>query len=193
MNIHIFVKNILIGLAITLFDQTLQSEYNFSMSETKHAGGRPPKYKKEYIIQAAKLCRLGAIDKDLADFFGVAEKTIDNWKGKYPEFLQSIKESKDYMDCKVERSLYERATGYSHPEDKIFNSNGSPLIVPTIKSYPPETTAAIFWLKNRQSEKWRDTSNIDLSGKVKAEIVLPVTLDALESQITEEIPREEED
>jgi hypothetical protein len=46
--------------------------------------------------------------------------------------------------------------GYSAPEDKIFNNDGKPLIVPTVKNYPPDTTAVIFWLKNRRPDEWRD-------------------------------------
>lgn len=143
----------------------------------KHAGGRPLKYKIEYAEQAAKLCKLGAIDTDLADFFGVVKSTINQWKKDHQEFSDSLKESKDYLDNKVERSLYERATGYSHPEDKIFNHNGSELVVPTIKHYPPETTAAIFWLKNRQPKKWREKSELVIEN---LEIGKPPTLEDAE-------------
>jgi hypothetical protein len=51
--------------------------------------------------------------------------------------------------------LFERAKGYSHPEDKIFNNNGEPLIIPTVKHYPPETAACVVWLANRQPNKWK--------------------------------------
>lgn len=127
---------------------------------SKHAGGRPSKYKDSFPAQAAKLCKLGAIDKDIAEFFEVSEQTINEWKKKHPKFLESLKEAKDDIDRKVERSLFERATGYEHSEDKIFNQNGTPLIVPTTKHYPPETTAAIFWLKNRQPDRWKDSKEI---------------------------------
>lgn len=104
---------------------------------------------------AAKACQLGATDKDLSDLFDVKEQTINNWKNDYPEFLESLKASKAMSDELVKRSLFERATGYLHPEDKIFNDNGKPLIVPTIRHYPPDVTACIFWLKNRDPENWR--------------------------------------
>ena len=117
---------------------------------------RPSSFKVEYIEQAKKLCALGATDKQLADFFGVTEQTLNNWKHDFPAFFESLKEAKSELDNKVERSLYERATGYSHTEDKIFNNNGEPLVVPTVKHYAPDTTALIFWLKNRKPEQWRD-------------------------------------
>lgn len=127
--------------------------------------GRPSKYKPEYAEQASKLCFLGATDEMLADFFHVSVPTLNKWKKDYPDFLKSLKESKDLLDSKVEHSLFERAMGYKHNEDKIFNNNGEPLIVPTVKHYPPDTTAMIFWLKNRQPEKWRDKQEIELSDR----------------------------
>lgn len=118
--------------------------------------GRPSSYKPEYARQAKKLCALGAIDADLADFFGVSERTINSWKEKHSEFLQSLKEAKSETDSRVVRALFERAIGYSHPEDKIFNNNGKALIVKTTKHYPPDTAAAFIWLKNRQPDEWKE-------------------------------------
>lgn len=126
--------------------------------------GRPTDYKSEYAKQAEKLCLLGATDEDIADFFGVSARTIYRWKNVHEEFCQSLKVGKEKADDLVERSLYQRALGYVHDEDKIFNDNGSPMIVPTKKYYPPDTTAAIFWLKNRRKEQWRDKHEVEHSG-----------------------------
>ena len=98
----------------------------------------------------------------MAEFFGVNPDTWHEWKKVHSEFSEALRDWKVEADSRVERSLYERATGYSHPEDKIFNDDGEPLIVPTVKHYPPDTTAAIFWLKNRQKDRWRDVSKVDL-------------------------------
>ena len=127
--------------------------------------GRPTNYKKEYDEQAYKLCLLGATDKEMADFFNVKEQTINNWKKNHPSFFESIKRGKIVADANVAKSLYNRALGYYHPEDKIFNDNGEPLIVPTVKHYPPDPTAAIFWLKNRKPAEWRDKRETELTGK----------------------------
>lgn len=132
--------------------------------------GRPTKYKEEYAEQAYKLCLLGATDADLADFFDVEESTINNWKHDYPQFLESIKKGKVEADAVIAEKLFHRAKGYEHPEDKIFNDNGKPLVVPTVKHYPPDTTAAIFWLKNRQSAKWRDKQDIEQTGDMNINI-----------------------
>lgn len=133
--------------------------------------GRPTSYKKEYDEQAYKLCLLGATDKEMADFFGVSEVTFNAWKKNHPEFLKSLKAGKESADANVAKSLYHRALGYSHPEDKIFNDNGEPLIIPTIKYYPPDTTAAIFWLKNRKPQEWRDKRELELDGNMVFEII----------------------
>lgn len=122
----------------------------------KNLGGRPPKYQPEYADQARKLCLLGATDQELGDFFGVAESTINKWKLDHAKFSESIKSGKLAADANVADRLYQRAIGYEHPEEKIFNANGAPLIVPTVKHYPPDTAAAIIWLKNRQRGKWHD-------------------------------------
>lgn len=127
--------------------------------------GRPSKFDTLDLKQVEKVARRGWTDADMADFFGVTERTWNNWKVAHDTFFQSLKEWRAEADERVERSLYERATGYSHPEDKIFNDGGEPLVVPTRKHYPPDTTAAIFWLKNRQPEKWRDKTEIEATIK----------------------------
>lgn len=118
--------------------------------------GRPSSYKPEYAEQAAKLCKLGLIDKELAKFFEVSEQTLNAWKQKFPEFLEALKGGKSLADAEVASKLFHRATGYEHPEDDIRTVGGELVITPTIKRYPPDTTAAIFWLKNRQPALWRD-------------------------------------
>jgi hypothetical protein len=84
-------------------------------------GGRPSAFTSEMMRQARFLCERGCTDVELADFFGVCEKTLNNWKKAHPEFLQALKEGKAFADNRVQRSLFERATGYSHPEVHISN------------------------------------------------------------------------
>ena len=118
--------------------------------------GRPSKYKSEYAEQAKKLCMLGMTDKEMASFFEVSEQTLNTWKQVHPEFLESLKGGKDLIDAQVAAKLFHRAIGYEHPEDDIRAVNGVIVITPMVKHYPPDTTAAIFWLKNRQPQRWRD-------------------------------------
>jgi hypothetical protein len=139
----------------------------------KHAGGRPTKYKPEFVEQAAKLCELAATDVELADFFEVTVTTLNRWKIEYPEFCASIKEGKEASDARVERSLYQRAVGYTFDAVKIMtvsegNNQGSRIEeVPYREHVPPDTTAQIFWLKNRKRADWRDKQDIEHSGSME--------------------------
>ena len=133
--------------------------------------GRPSKFE-QVKDMLYKMASYGMTDKQMADVVGVSEQTVNNWKLKDPNFLESLKAEKEIADARVERSLFERATGYSHAEDKIFNDNGTPLVVPTVKHYAPDTTAAIFWLKNRKPKEWRDKQDIEHSGEVSQVVIV---------------------
>ena len=112
---------------------------------TKHAGGRPTKYKVEFCEQAMRLCLLGAKDSELAAFFEVSEATLYTWKNQHPEFLEALSDGKENADAAVAKSLYQQA----------LSGN---------------TTAQIFWLKNRRKRDWRDKQEIDhTSGGEKME------------------------
>jgi DNA-binding XRE family transcriptional regulator len=126
--------------------------------------GRPTSYKPEYAQLAEKMCKLGATDKDLAEAFGVSEQTINAWKQANPEFLESLTCGKVIADAEVAAKLFHRATGYSHSEDDIKVVQGAIVITPTTKHYPPDSTAAIFWLKNRRPKDWRETKAVELTG-----------------------------
>lgn len=129
--------------------------------------GAPTKYKDEYTELAYNYCLLGATDENLADFFGVSESTINNWKAVQPDFVESIKRGKQQADAKVAQSLFHRATGYSHPETKIATTEGKITDSQEFdKHYAPDPTAAIFWLKNRQPALWRDRQQTEHSGYV---------------------------
>ena len=116
--------------------------------------GRPPKYKKEFAKQAGKLCELGATNRVLADFFEVSERTIERWTAENEQFCRALRVGKEPADDKVERALYERALGYSHPDIDIRVIDGQIVETPITKHYPPDTKAALAWLYNRRGEKW---------------------------------------
>ena len=131
------------------------------------AGGRPPKYKPTFAEQARKLCLLGATDEDLADFFEVSVRTVIRWKSEHAEFCQALKVAKEEADNRVERSLYQRAVGYSYDSEKVFNYQGEVVRAATREHCPPDTTAQIFWLKNRKPAEWRDKVEQVHSGTVE--------------------------
>lgn len=127
---------------------------------------RPSKYVPAFADQAAKLCKLGATDRDLADFFEVSESTLNLWKLTHAEFSESLKLGKEEADKRVEQSLYRRATGYSHDAVHIAQFQGNPVVVPYVEHHAPDTTACIFWLKNRKPAEWRDKVEQQHSGAV---------------------------
>jgi len=129
--------------------------------------GRPTKYKEEYDTLAYNYCLMGATDAELGKFFSVTESTINLWKLEHPSFSESLKAGKQDADARVANALYHRALGYSHKEEKVFSSNGEIITHDTIKHYPPDTGAAMAWLKNRQPEKWRDKQEVEHSGSIE--------------------------
>jgi Homeodomain-like domain-containing protein len=127
---------------------------------------RQTEYKPEYCQDAAKLCAQGATDKELAEFFEVSDRTIYRWKAQFPDFCQALKVAKDIADDRVERSLYHKAVGYTFSAVKIFMPGGAtaPVYAPYEEHMPPDTTAAIFWLKNRRPDRWRDKTEQEVTG-----------------------------
>lgn len=129
--------------------------------------GRPSGYDPAFNELARKYCLLGATDADLASFFGVSEVTVNAWKNAHPDFLKSLNEGKHEADAKVADRLFNRALGYTHEAVKIFMPAGAaePVYAKYTEQYPPDTTAAIFWLKNRQKAAWRDKQDFEHTGK----------------------------
>lgn len=126
------------------------------------AGGRPSKYKAEYAEQAKRLCKNKAFtDFELAEFFGVALSTLHLWKLKHPEFSDSLKLGKAPTNQRVEKSLFDRAMGYSQAETDIRVVNGKIVKTEVIRHYPPDPTCLIFFLKNRMPEEYRDRRDMD--------------------------------
>jgi hypothetical protein len=140
------------------------------------AGGRPSKYKPEFTKQAFKLALLGAKDTELAAFFEVNQDTIVQWRKTIPEFSESLKVGKMEADTKVSKNLYRRALGFRYNE-VTFEDTFEPRVdhkgvvdyvpvtkVKTVRKQAlPDTTAQIFWLKNRQSDKWRDRQELGVT------------------------------
>jgi hypothetical protein len=117
----------------------------------------PPAWKPEFVEQARKLAELGATDEELAEFFEVSKRAIYRWKHSKPDFAAALKTGKELADDRVEHALYRRALGYSHEAVKItVKPDGTEIITPYVEHYPPDTTACIFWLKNRRRAEWRD-------------------------------------
>lgn len=132
--------------------------------ETEKKVGRPSDYKRQYAKQAKMLCMLGATDAELAEFFECSVPTFYRWVAKHKEFRKAIQMGKEAPDNRVERSLYNRAVGYSHPDVHVSNYQGAVTLTPITKHYPPDVAAAFIWLKNRRPDVWRDKQEITHTG-----------------------------
>ena len=138
------------------------------MPKKKHTG-RPSKYRDDFPEVAAGMCRMGATDKDLAKAFGVSESTLNDWKKKFPEFSESLKEGKDHADAMVENALFKRATGYDYEEvEEVAGKSPKGQTVrrkKIVRKVAPDVTAIIFWLKNRKRAEWRDVRSNEITGQ----------------------------
>jgi hypothetical protein len=105
--------------------------------------GRPTSFKPDYIEQTRKLCALGHTDREIAEFFDVSLRTFAYWKARNPELLHALKAGKEFANKRVERSLYQKAVGYSYDAVKIFMPAGAekPVYAPYVEHVPPDVTA----------------------------------------------------
>lgn len=143
--------------------------------------GRTSSFKPEYVQRVAQLCDLGATDDEVADILGVHRVTIWRWKLEHPDFCNAIKNGKAFSDERTERSLYHKANGYYVTEQQAFkvkDGDGSERVevVEVQKFIPPDTTAQIFWLKNRRSAEWRDKREVEGNIEVTSRTIDPRSL-----------------
>jgi hypothetical protein len=132
--------------------------------DEKRPEGRPTKYDPALHIPLAEAwASVGLTEIQIAEKLGISKSTLTNWKRDNPEFLASLKKGKELPDDLVEASLFARATGYNFKAVKIFMPANAhaPVYAPYVEHCPPDTTAQIFWLKNRRPAAWRDKQEID--------------------------------
>ena len=120
----------------------------------------PGLYRHQYARIAYKFLLLGATVEALADLLGVNKDTIYQWAKKHPNFNTAMRGGRDFADANVASRLYARAMGYSHAEEVIKVVDDKIVRVNTVKHYAPDPGAAIFWLKNRQPELWKEKVEI---------------------------------
>lgn len=117
----------------------------------------PALVKENFNMDSLKsLYKQGLKDSQVAEILNVSTRTLSNWKNADKDFLSILKKGKEVADARVERSLFERATGYTHESEEIHVIKGKVVRVKILKHYPPEPVAQIFWLKNRKPDEWRD-------------------------------------
>lgn len=147
---------------------------------------------KEKLTLIEGWARDGLTDKQIAKNLGIGIRTFYEYKNTYPQFSQSLKKGKEVIDFEVENSLLKRALGYEYTEvtkERIMRKDEKGQPITDIHGFPcydmvvtktvkkevvPDTTAQIFWLKNRRPDKWRDKQEVQHSGGIASEINIKI-------------------
>ena len=153
-------------------------------------GGRPTKYKARFIDEAFELCKEGFTDLKLSKFFKVSKQTLYDWQKEYPEFLDSIRRGKDIFNClTAENCLLKRIKGGRYSEvtrERVLVQDGDktvekksadgkkrivPKLIPEIivtkkvsKTLAPDPKSIIYFLNNRDRDRWKNLKAIEVSG-----------------------------
>jgi transposase-like protein len=146
---------------------------------------RMAKGKYEYWLTPDGLLRLeayardGLTDEQIAHNLGITAKTLYEWKNKYSEICEALKRGKEVIDLEVENALLKRALGYKYKEvktEEYYDLNGElkERKTVTVKEVVPDTTAQIFWLKNRKPSEWRDKQELQHSGSIDSEVSIKI-------------------
>lgn len=121
---------------------------------------RPSKYETHVAPRLEEIkdwCRNGATDEEIAKRLGISRDSFYQYKKEFSDFSDTLKETKEIVDAQVENALLKRALGYEYKEVTKKVVDGELKVTKVItKQVVPDTTAQIFWLKNRRPDKWRD-------------------------------------
>ena len=131
----------------------------------------------EGLLKLEAWARDGLVDEQIAKNMGISRSTLNEWIKKYPDISDTLKKSKEIADIQIENALFERAKGGIHRVKKVFkvkhvyyDEKGRKCEKEELETAEDEvytagdTTAQIFWLKNRMPEKWREKQNLILEG-----------------------------
>ena len=116
------------------------------------------------LLRIQGWARDGLIEKQIAHNMGVAECTLRNWKHRFPQLVEALSRGKDVVDREVENALYKRAMGYWVTETETTTyPDGTVKTTDKCRHIAPDTTAQIFWLKNRKPDEWREKNDLTLT------------------------------
>lgn len=131
----------------------------------------------EGLLKLAGWARDGLTDEQIAKNMGIGYSTLQTWKANYQDIQDTLKKNKEIVDYEVENALLKRALGYDYTEttrERMFNEETGEYELVTTKEVhkeiAPDTTAGIFWLKNRKPDEWRDKRDVSLEGNLNNNI-----------------------
>ena len=117
---------------------------------------------KEKLILVEGWARDGLTNEQIAKNLGINPDTLYKYQKEHPEFSEALKKGKEIADYEVENALYKRAIGYMYDEiTKEIKEDGKKVVKVVTKQVIPDTTAQIFWLKNRKPKQWKDKIDVE--------------------------------
>lgn len=142
----------------------------------------------EGLLKLEAWARNGLTDEQIAKNMGIAYSTLKYWKNDHLAILAALKKGKEVIDIQVENALLKRALGYKYVEttrERVYDHNTDQVKMVVTKEVTKEvqgdTTAQIFWLKNRKPEDWRDKRDLSVEGSITTNS--DMTDDQLEERI----------
>jgi len=128
---------------------------------------------KNRLFEISGWIRDGHTDKQVCEALGISVATFIKFKDCKIELFEATRINKGIADLTVENSLFKRANGFSFDETTQELRKGDKgkdelrITKVVTKTLPPETLAASLWLRNRQSDKWRDKQQVDNTVKME--------------------------
>ncbi|MDK7910804.1 helix-turn-helix domain-containing protein [Enterococcus faecalis] len=121
----------------------------------------------EGLIKIGGWAKDGLTDEQIAQNIGISRSTLNEWKKRFPDIKDTIKRGKEVVDRQVENALFKSAIGYEYTEiTKELTDSGMKVTKRVTKQVAPNPTSAIFWLKNRKPDEWRDKKETQVSGEM---------------------------
>lgn len=139
----------------------------------------------EGLVKIEAWARDGLTNEQIASNIGISRETLNQWDKRFPDISDALKRGKEVVDIQVENALLKRALGYSYVEvtkERTLDGNRMVITKEVTKEVQPDTTAQIFWLKNRKPEMWRDKREVGVDGTIK-------TKNPMEGLTTEELKK----
>jgi len=121
--------------------------------------GRPTSFHPDLCREAHNYCLLGATNDELAAFFEVSPRTIDNWIARHSDFEAAVKSGRAAADARIACSLYARALGYDRKIGREVLHKGELITLSHTVHYPAHLQSCMFWLRNRRPQTWGNRPN----------------------------------
>jgi transcriptional regulator with XRE-family HTH domain len=152
---------------------------NLPAEQSKRGRGQPTKYQPDYVKIAQLMAERGATQDEIADGLNVTRRTVANWLARHDEFSRAVNAGNEVFNPRVERALAERAIGFyadkyvwrktTEKERRKDKELPEWVLEPSERVYyPPDTTAGIYWSKNRMKDKWANVHKVEGSTKFKS-------------------------